>query len=547
MAYESTKIKDIVDRAVNHAWSIPEFQRGFVWKATQVRDLAESLWLDYPIGSLLVWNSHNPAEERVVTDAQRPSLWVVDGQQRATALSILFGRKPYWWPSAEEWESTRRRYDIRFDVDAKEPPYFVVANAAIRRTRGIRYIPLCDLLILDTEREPDQKELERLAREVKAQDLVQGMDAMEVYTRLDRVRKIREKDVVTVTIDHELEDVVEIFSRLNSRGTRVTEADIYLGIVAARTPGWVRSSFLPYLEELRDAGFDISPNLLFRTLTGVGAHRVRFKEITDSFWEESSVIPAWTRTKQAWENLILSFRNVGILSNDPLPTEAALVTMVALMEKFPKAQFEPALYWFLQASRFSRYSGSGTTSLDEDLRDVNESASIEEAVERLLRRFPHAQELEPEDFQRDYLDARFLRFLLYLMVWNNNALDWDERGHRLGFEGANILRNFRPQWHHVFPRKFLEGKVPLDRIDALANIAVIGESINIRILAKDPMDYIERYEISDEKLAQQYITNELSKTQAADYEQWLENRAIALAIAGNDYLAGIRKAAGIGL
>jgi uncharacterized protein with ParB-like and HNH nuclease domain len=93
MAYESIKIKDVVDRSVRHEWSIPEFQRGFVWNSTQVRDLAESLWLDYPIGSLLIWNSSQNAEERIVRDAQRPMLWVVDGQQRATALSILFGRK----------------------------------------------------------------------------------------------------------------------------------------------------------------------------------------------------------------------------------------------------------------------------------------------------------------------------------------------------------------------------------------------------------------------------------------------------------------------
>lgn len=55
MAYESTKVKEVVERAVSHQWSIPEFQRGFVWKPTQVRDLVESLWLNYPIGSLLVW------------------------------------------------------------------------------------------------------------------------------------------------------------------------------------------------------------------------------------------------------------------------------------------------------------------------------------------------------------------------------------------------------------------------------------------------------------------------------------------------------------
>ena len=62
MAYEQTKLLELVERAVNHRWSIPEFQRGFVWKPTQVRDLAESLWLDYPIGSLLVWNSGQQAE-----------------------------------------------------------------------------------------------------------------------------------------------------------------------------------------------------------------------------------------------------------------------------------------------------------------------------------------------------------------------------------------------------------------------------------------------------------------------------------------------------
>ena len=57
MAYSALKVREIVDHAIGHTWSVPEFQRGFVWKATQVRDLAESLWLDYPIGNVLIWNS----------------------------------------------------------------------------------------------------------------------------------------------------------------------------------------------------------------------------------------------------------------------------------------------------------------------------------------------------------------------------------------------------------------------------------------------------------------------------------------------------------
>ncbi len=334
MAYEGVKIREIVERAVAHNWSIPEFQRGFVWKATQVRDLLESLWLDYPIGSFLVWNSAGPVEEQHAHDAQRPGLWVVDGQQRTTALAILFGRKPYWWPSVDDWNKTLTKYDIRFDVNAMAPPFFWVANAAIRKASVSRYVPVRDLLVLDTQKEKDQKTLQETAKRIKTEGLCNGMDAMEVYTKLDRIRKIRDKDVIVITIDHELEDVVEVFSRLNSRGTRVTEADIYLGVVAARNPGWVRETFLPYLRILGEAGFGIDPNLLFRTMTGVGIKKVRFREIPDTFWEAAQIASAWAHTSDTWGRLIARFKEYGVLSSNPMPTQAALVPLVAMIDKY---------------------------------------------------------------------------------------------------------------------------------------------------------------------------------------------------------------------
>lgn len=544
MAFEQTQLYDLVERAVNHRWSIPEFQRGFVWKPTQVRDLAESLWLDYPIGSLLVWDSKK-TEERTAIDSQKPNQWLVDGQQRTTALCVLFGRKPYWWSDANEWNKILKRYDIRFDIDAKEEPYFWVANAGIRNAKNNRYIPLSDLLALDTKKEDDQKKLNFLAREIKSQGLCDGMDAMEVYTRLDRIRKIREKEVVTVTVDHELEDVVEIFSRLNSRGTRVTEADIYLGYVAARNPTWVRDTFLPHLKTLADAGFDINPNLLFRCVTGVGENKTRFRDIADEFWNPARILPAWEQTKNAWMRLISRFREYGILSNDVLPTEAALVTMLSLINKFNDAsQFALALYWFLQASRFARYSGSGTTSLDEDLRDINDSSTLAEAVTKLLRRFRHEDPMTAEDFLRDYGDSRFGRFMLYLLAYRNSALDWDEHSHRLGFEGLEALADFRPQWHHIFPKKYLDNKYLNGNVDALSNIAVIGPSINIRISAKAPMEYVKKYSITAEKLKQQYIDPDFVNVPVNEFDAWTQKRAEKLAEEANKFLAELRSIRG---
>jgi hypothetical protein len=467
---------------------------------------------------------------------------LVDGQQRTTALCVLFGRKPYWWSDANEWNKVLKRYDIRFDIDTKEEPYFWVANAGIRLAKNNRYIRLSELMALDTKKEEDQKKLNDLAREIKSQGLCDGMDAMEVYTRLDRVRKIREKEVVTVTVDHELEDVVEIFSRLNSRGTRVTEADIYLGYVAARNPSWVRDIFLPYLRTLADAGFDINPNLLFRCVTGVGERKTRFRDISDEFWNPARILPAWDQTKNAWKRLIARFRAYGILSNDVLPTEAALVTILSLIDKFDDDEhFDLALYWFLQASRFARYSGSGATSLDEDLRDIGESNTLVEAINKLLRRFHHEEPMTTEDFLRDYGDSRFGRFMLYLLVYRNEALDWDEHSHRLGFEGLEALADFRPQWHHIFPRKYLDGKGFNGAVDALSNIAVIGPSINIRISAKAPLDYVSKYKITPEKLEQQFINREFTEVPVSKFEEWTYKRAEQLAKEANNFLSELKK------
>jgi hypothetical protein len=224
-----------------------------------------------------------------------------------------------------------------------------------------------------------------------------------------------------------------------------------------------------------------------------------------------------------------------------MPTEAALVIMVSLIEKFKDdARFSSALYWFLQASRFARYSSASATSMDEDLRDIQTASSFNDAVQKLLRRFKHDEPIEKEDFLRDYGDSRFGRFLLYLLIYRNKALDWDEHAHRIGFDGAEVLADFRPQWHHIFPSKYLEGHVSDAEVDALANIAVIGPSINIRISARSPMDYVARYDISPSKLGQQFIEPGFTSVAFSSYGSWLSARAQRLADEANAFLSELR-------
>ena len=74
----------------------------------------------------------------------------------------------------------------------------------------------------------------------------------------------------------------------------------------------------------------------------------------------------------------------------------------------------------------------------------------------------------------------------------------------------------------------------------LANIAVIGPEINIRISAKDPMSYISKYGITTAKLAQQLVDPGITEVTPGDFEIWFRGRAQRLAEQGDAFLSQLR-------
>lgn len=64
--------------------AIPEIQRPFVWKKTQVRDLLDSLYKGYPTGYLIIWKNPNVKLKDGSVSGGKKIL--IDGQQRVTAL-----------------------------------------------------------------------------------------------------------------------------------------------------------------------------------------------------------------------------------------------------------------------------------------------------------------------------------------------------------------------------------------------------------------------------------------------------------------------------
>ena len=118
----------------------------------------------------------------------------------------------------------------------------------------------------------------------------------------------------------------------------------------------------------------------------------------------------------------------GILSSEILVSKYVLIPLVALYDKF-KEDVNPkrALYWFILATWDGRYSGASDTILCQDLKVIDKSPTFEDAINELRSKLDVPEKIDESDVLKDYRRDRFMRFLLYLAIFNNDALDWRQK------------------------------------------------------------------------------------------------------------------------
>ncbi len=73
---------------------LPDIQRPFVWGTVKVRNLLDSMYRGYPVGTLLFWDTGADPSLRQIDSSSGSvaKLAIVDGQQRLTSLyAVLRG------------------------------------------------------------------------------------------------------------------------------------------------------------------------------------------------------------------------------------------------------------------------------------------------------------------------------------------------------------------------------------------------------------------------------------------------------------------------
>lgn len=537
MRDQRLQIEDVVrhiDDATLGRLDVPEFQRKFVWSPEKTKKFLDSLWRGYPVGVLLLWESAYKSPKTAL-GLQSQKQWIVDGQQRITSLALLFGKKPYWWENASEWNQHLEKYDVLVDIGKdKESLEFGLPNPV--RRKSPEWISVRMILTSDN--------LSQLAREIT--NNIGNGDFASVHEKLQTIKKIADFPIYEIIIDHELEDVAEIFSRLNTAGTKIKESDVIIALVASKQQGWVRDKFDQFLKDLADKGLELDPSIVIRTLGIIGTSGMaRLRDIPGEFWDASEKFDeSWQATKEAITFVVRNLMNYGILSSELLPAYNVLIPMFALRAKFhDEFDFKKALYCFLLATRDGRYSGSAITVLDQDSKLVYSSDSFDEAIQKLLAPLRVSTQFSKDDYLKEYADE-FLRLILYLTVFERQAKDWIYQDIRIGYDRSinQLNEGFRPEWHHFFPKKVLRDRFDEAKINALANIAVLNEKANRTFTSKEPKIYLTKYEVQTDRLIEQLVPSDESFWEIDRYEEFLERRASDLAEASNSFMGKLRGA-----
>ena len=375
--------------------ALPDLQRPFVWEDTKVRELLDSLFVGFPVGTLVFWHTSNDKDARAL-GAERPGLrattLVIDGQQRLTSLyAVMRGVEVVGKDGAT------RKITIAF---RPRDGRFEVADAAIRNDP--EFLPNVTELWNGTRPKPQiRRDLMNALRDKGRVVDEKYEDAVE--RNLDRAHAIADYRFPTVDIrktattqDEEAteEDVAEIFVRINNQGTRLGQADFVLTLLSV------------YHGELRDRIEEraramsvgtvvaIDTQQLLRAVCGVAFSRARMSAVyrylrgVDPITGEADTAGRLKRLGQLddaanecmestpWRDYLLRVQHAGFVSQALVASKNAIVNAYAFYIRgrkagVPKSKLDEMIArWVFGTLLTARYSGSSETIFEQDLARV---------------------------------------------------------------------------------------------------------------------------------------------------------------------------------
>ena len=508
--------------------AIPEIQRPFVWEATKVRNLLDSLYQGYPVGYLIAWR--NPTVKLKDGSASGGKRILIDGQQRVTALmAALLGIEVL----TEDYETVHIR--IAFNPQEEK---FEVANPAIRKDSA--WLP-------DVAAVFDAKaSMFQLVSAYCEANPGSSQDA--VFKVLERLRGIVHNHVGVIELaeDLDIETVTEIFIRVNSAGKALSQADFAMSKIAVNETyggnvlrkaidyfchlavapefkakiekgdtAFVQSEFFGKMKWICDVNDDIyDPNYtdmlrvaftsefgrgklqdLVALLSGRNFETKAYEDAIaeDSFRKLKNGILAFVNETH-FDRITMILRSAGFISSDLISSQNAvnfayILYLRGRKEHVPPAELEQLVRrWYAMSVLRGRYSGSPESQFDFDIRQID-SRGVKDYVNAVI----------PNELPDSFWTGMLPQFMDTSSIKSPYFLCYKAAQAKLGDKGflsrditvRDLLLN-RADVHHVFPRQYLKDKgLTSGSYNQIANYVIAQSEINIAIGAKAPLVYFD--------------------------------------------------------
>lgn len=506
--------------------AIPEIQRPFVWEATKVRNLLDSLYHGFPVGYLITWRNPNVKLKDGTTSSGKRIL--IDGQQRVTALmAALLGRDVL----TKDYETTR--ITIAFNPMEEK---FEVANPAIKRDSAwihdvaSVFAPDASLTALTDQYTKSNPDCDR-----NATSLV-----------LERLRKIvyNHVGIIDLSDDLDIETVTEIFIRVNSAGTELSQADFAMSKIAVNeTHGgntlrkaieyfchvsvapeflekiektdaeFAKSDFLRQMRWLRNVKDDIyDPTYtdmlrvaftsefrrgklqdLVALLSGRNFETRQYQEeiVEDSFKKLSNGISAFI-SQTHFERFTMILRSAGFITSDLIGgmnnvNFAYIVYLSGRAKNIPAADLERLVRrWYAMSVLTGRYGGSIETAFDQDIRQIDSQGLVAYSESVLENELPDSfwTGMLPQLMDTPAVNSP------YFLSWQAAQVKAGDKGFLSSDITTTDLLLNRSDVHHLYPRNFLKkGGLTRGQYNQIANLVRAQSEINIAIGDKSPEVY----------------------------------------------------------
>ncbi len=522
-------VENIISWISSGEIAIPEMQRPFVWDTSKVRDLMDSLYQGYPVGYIIIWK--NPDVKLKDGTFSTGKKIVIDGQQRITALTAAIAGQ-----EVINQNYKKVRIKISFNpVDEK----FEVYNPAIGK----------DSKFIDDISELFKPGFSDFNFSIEYANQ-NGVDPSVINKTITKLKAITGNNIGVIDLnpDLDIETVTDIFIRINSKGTVLSQADFamskissnekYGGDIIRKTIDYFchlkqrpmdveaireNDSAFSKLEEFEKIKWVANNNDDIYTPSYSDALRVAFtsqfkrgrladlvsllsgRNFRTRDYEEEIEEDSYNKlhagvmkfvNKTNFDRYMMIIKSAGIIDASLIRSDNVLNFGYILYILMKDKGIDPSIIetvvrkWMILSILTGRYSGSPESMFDYDVKRFDTSNPQEYLKQIELGQLSDAywQYTLPERLNTAVSSSPYFKVFLMAQV------KMEDKGFLSEQIKIRDLINNHGDIHHLFPKNYLQ-KNGLDNknlYNQIANYAMTQSEINIRIKDEAPKNYMSK-------------------------------------------------------